>query len=114
MLLLQLRQQLTMLCRFWQAADTIGLCFWIICNAVQFRVFNRAELSSLNWLLNWHTLPLSLLAALQLVAVVNVSLMSIKGSQTRSTSRSMDACLHRCNSKMHCCASLAAGFVDIE
>jgi ABC-type sulfate transport system permease component len=53
----------------------VGLCFWIICNAVQFRVFNRAELSAFNWLFNWHVLPLSLLAAAELVALVSHSAM---------------------------------------
>lgn len=59
-------------CRFWQGADTVGLYFWIICNAVQFRVFNKVELSSCNWLFHWHTLPLMLLAALELVAMVSL------------------------------------------
>jgi hypothetical protein len=44
-------------------------------------VFNRAELSTLNWLFNWHTLPLSLLAVLQLVAVVSASAL-VKLGQT--------------------------------
>ncbi|KAF6259965.1 hypothetical protein COO60DRAFT_1686394 [Scenedesmus sp. NREL 46B-D3] len=55
------------LARVLEGADAVGLCFWIICNTAQFRVFNRTELSTLNWLLNWHTLLLSLLAVLQLV-----------------------------------------------
>jgi hypothetical protein len=93
-LLLTLRLQLTVLRKFWQGADTIGLCFWIICNAVQFRVFNRAELSSLNWLLNWHTLPLSLLAAVQLMAVVNVS-------QTLRLSKAFKPSQHIGNQCMH-------------
>lgn len=57
--------------RFWQGADTVGLYFWIICNAVQFRVFNKVELSSCNWLFHWRTLPLMLLAALELVALAS-------------------------------------------